>query len=332
MTPSADPMRPRFAARRLAVAVGVAAIVAGLAWFAASPRTPPSRTLSGYVEGEALYLAAPVSGPVSDVRVVRGQRVRTGDVVFSIDSRPLAAQQGQATAELAQARAQVEASSAGVRQWLAVAASARATADNAALDARRMKSLTMNGAGAVSQQDTDRAQATAAASAAQFRAVEAQADAAAALLASARQQVRKTLESLSDIATRMDYLSPRAPGPAVVEQVFFQTGEWAPSNQPVVSLLPDEKVKVRFFVPEQDLRAYSLGRTVRFACDGCRGPSSAVIDYVSPRPEYTPPVIYSRQTRDSLVFMVEARPMAPRGLTPGQPVDVSPLAGSGAKP
>ena len=163
-------------------------------------------------------------------------------------------------------------------------------------------------------------------------AVEAQADAAAALLASARQQVRKTLESLSDIATRMDYLSPRAPGPAVVEQVFFQTGEWAPSNQPVVSLLPDEKVKVRFFVPEQDLRAYSLGRTVRFACDGCRGPSSAVIDYVSPRPEYTPPVIYSRQTRDSLVFMVEARPMAPRGLTPGQPVDVSPLAGSGAKP
>ena len=106
--------------------------------------------------------------------------------------------------------------------------------------------------------------------------------------------------------------------------MFFQSGEWAAANQPVVSLIPDDRVKVRFFVPQRDLSRYQIGRTVNFSCDGCPAGLSATIDYVSPRPEFTPPIIYSRDSRDRLVFLVEARPNAPRTLNPGQPVDVTP--------
>ncbi|MCR5877154.1 HlyD family secretion protein [Phenylobacterium sp. J367] len=105
--------------------------------------------------------------------------------------------------------------------------------------------------------------------------------------------------------------------------MFYQQGEWAAVNQPILSLLPDERIKVRFFVPEADLSKYRPGATVRFACDGCDRGMTAKIDYVSPRPEFTPPVIYSKDARDRLVYLVEARPSV--RLNPGQPVDVEPL-------
>jgi HlyD family secretion protein len=65
---------------------------------------------------------------------------------------------------------------------------------------------------------------------------------------------------------------------------------------------------------------------VRFTCDSCGGPRDAVITWVSPRPEFTPPIIYSRESRDRLVFRVEAAPADPRTLNPGLPVDVVPLS------
>ena len=92
---------------------------------------------------------------------------------------------------------------------------------------------------------------------------------------------------------------------------------WPPVNE------PHSRIKVRFFVPEKALAGYRVGRTVRFGCDGCAKGLTARIDFVSPRPEFTPPVIYSREARDRLVYLVEARPSL--RLNPGQPVDVEPL-------
>ena len=85
---------------------------------------------------------------------------------------------------------------------------------------------------------------------------------------------------------------------------------------------------VRFFVPEQAVAAYRPGARVRFRCDGCPDGLGATISYVSPRPEFTPPIIYSREARDRLVFMVEARPENGARLVPGLPVDVYPVGGA----
>jgi len=49
------------------------------------------------------------------------------------------------------------------------------------------------------------------------------------------------------------------------------------------------------------------------------------VSYVANDPEFTPPVIYSNETRAKLVFLIEARPAigdAPK-LRPGQPVAVT---------
>jgi HlyD family secretion protein len=132
---------------------------------------------------------------------------------------------------------------------------------------------------------------------------------------------------LKGAEARLGELSPPVPARARVEDVLYQPGEWVAANKPIVSLIPDDKVKVRFYVPQAVLPLYRPGRMVRFSCDGCPGRLSARIDYVSPEPEYTPPVIYDRDSRAKLVFLVEARPAHAGRLAPGQPVDVIPLGG-----
>ena len=67
------------------------------------------------------------------------------------------------------------------------------------------------------------------------------------------------------------------------------------------------------------------GRKVLLACDGCAKEIPATVNFISDQPEYTPPVIYSNETREKLVFMVEARPSVENApsLRPGQPLTVT---------
>ncbi|MDP3176150.1 MAG: biotin/lipoyl-binding protein, partial [Phenylobacterium sp.] len=78
--------------------LAAAAIVAVLVF---APRLTRAHTLSGYVEGEPLYLASPVSGTVQEVRVSRGDEVAAGQPLFVVDPRQLRAQRDQAAADLA---------------------------------------------------------------------------------------------------------------------------------------------------------------------------------------------------------------------------------------
>src|SRR5690606_37514349 len=142
-------------------------------------------------------------------------------------------------------------------------------------------------------------------------------------------RVRQAEATLTGVAARVEELSPLAPAAGRLEEVFYQAGEWVPANQPVLSLLPQDRVRIRFFAPQDQVMAYQVGREVAFACDGCPQGLRARITYVSPRPEFTPPVIYSRDARDRLVFLVEALPTRREGLVPGLPVDVTPLEPAG---
>jgi HlyD family secretion protein len=123
--------------RLVAVAIAAMAII-GLLWFVWRPRAEDQNDLSGYVEGEALYLAAPVSGLVTDIAVVRGQRVDAGVLLFTVDPRSISAQRDQAVGQLAQAQAQIAAAGASHAQLQAAVDAARANAAEAQIEAARM--------------------------------------------------------------------------------------------------------------------------------------------------------------------------------------------------
>ncbi|MGZ6012430.1 MAG: HlyD family secretion protein [Caulobacteraceae bacterium] len=316
-------------ALRIAAVAGVAALLGVLVWRGfVQARPEDADVLSGYVEGEALYLAPPVSGSVTSLAVVRGQRVEGKAPLFTVDARSPSAQRDQAAARLEEVRAQAKVAAAQAEQQDSALAQARAQAANAERDAQRYARVD---AAAVSQQEADRARTAAETTAAQLRAAGQTARAARAQQAAAEAAVGQARGALAETEARLDQLSVRAPAAGRIEEVYFQQGEWAGANQPILSLIPDGKVKLKFYVPERDLQAYAIGRRVAFGCDGCRQGLMATIAYLSPRPEYTPPVIYSRKSRDKLVFLVEARPDDGRGLTPGLPVDVAPLP-AGARP
>lgn len=306
----------------------IAAIIAAAAvlWLLlAGPKR--ERTLSGYIEGEELYLASPVAGSVASVSVVEGTRVAPGQQLFTIDPATLAAQQQQRKANVATAQTQIVSAEANARQADADIAAARADADRARQDLERLLSVKHDDSAAVAGKDLDAARAALREANAKVAAARKNADARYAQVEAARAQTIEARGGQLEAQIRINQLSPIAPAAGRVEDVYFQPGEWVTANQAVVALLPDSKVKVRFYVPEQQVAAYRPGRRVRFSCDGCAGSLSAVIRYVSPRPEFTPPIIYSRDSRDRLVFMVEAYPERPANLQPGLPVDVEPLLG-----
>jgi len=277
-------------------------------------------------------MSAPVAGTVKAVNVVRGQEVRAGQALFVVDPAQSRAQLEQATAEAAAAQAQAEDARKGQRPTeLAVfeanIAAAEARARDARATLRRVEPLVRQGWDAPARLDDARSAADAADAA--VRAAKKTRDAAALgaredQIRAADARVAQANAAVTGAGARLGDVAPRAPGPARVEEVFFHAGEWAPANQPILSLLPDARIKVRFFVPEKALAAYRIGRVVRFACDGCARGLTARIEFVAPRPEFTPPVIYSREARDRLVYLVEARPST--RLNPGQPVDVEPLS------
>ncbi len=324
--------------RRIRIAVVAAVVVTGAAaaWWAWSPKDDAGRALSGYVEGESLYLSSSAAGTVSRINVRRGQRVTAGQPLFALDAAPLVAQRDRAAAALAEAEARLADARKGQRpQELAVIdaqrAAAQAAYDQAVAEYNRIAPLVRQGIYAPARLDSARAARDAAA--ADVRAVARQREAGTLgarpdAVRAAEAQVRQARDALAEAQSLLDRTGPSAPAAARVEEVYFQEGEWAAANQPVVSLIADDRVRLRFFVPQQSLSAYRVGQTVTFTCDGCAKGLPARIDYISPRPEFTPPVIYSRESRDRMVFLVEARPANPRGLNPGQPVDVTP-AGAG---
>jgi HlyD family secretion protein len=114
-----------------------------------------------------------------------------------------------------------------------------------------------------------------------------------------------------------------APRNALVHDTFYRPGEFVPAGIPVVALLAPELMKVRFFVSEAEFAGIKAGDAVQVAITG-RAPLAATVSYLSPQPEYTPPVLYNRENRSKLVFMVEASfPVNDAAdLHPGQPVDV----------
>jgi HlyD family secretion protein len=115
-----------------------------------------------------------------------------------------------------------------------------------------------------------------------------------------------------------------APQAGLVYDTLFRQGEWVPAGKPVVVLLPPPNIKVRAFVPETRVGSIHYGDEVQVRVDGVKDPFVGKVSYISPRAEYTPPVIYSRESRSKLVFMVESvfEPQVAANLHPGQPVDV----------
>jgi HlyD family secretion protein len=293
---------------------------------------PPAPFAVGYVEGEYVLLAPNDVADVLSVSVKRGERVVAGQVVADLESDDARIAVDQARAALAQAAAQLADLKLGRRpEEIAVIeatlAQAQAQARAAERDLARTADLVKRGAATPAALDgAQTAVELANASVEQARAnvAVAQLPARAETIRAAESQVRQAEASLNAAQWRFSKRRLVAQAPGRVGDVIRNPGDTAGPSAPVLSLLPDGAVRLKLYVGEAQFSEVAPGRQLAVHCDGCPDGLAATVSYVSPDPEFTPPVIYSLERRQKLVYLVEARPDSGAvRLQPGQLVDVA---------
>ncbi len=290
-------------------------------------------TYQGYVEGEYVLLASPYAGTLQALNVARGQSVEQDAPLFTLEQVSEAAEKREAEEKLRAAQAKLENLRKGSRApeldaLLAEAAQAQAARKLSEEQYKRNKELFDSGF--ISSAGLDEARANLTRDRARAEQAQAQIRVArqsvgrAGEIAAAQADIDAARAVVAQADWKLAQKAQRAPQAALVQDTFFVQGEWVPAGKPVVSLLPPQNIKLRFFVPETLVGQLHTGNSVKVSCDGCGAPIAATISFVSPNAEFTPPVIYSKESRAKLVFMIEARPSAADAvkLKPGQPVDV----------
>jgi HlyD family secretion protein len=296
-------------------APGLSAIAA-LALLACSNDRPA--TYQGYVEGEYVHVAPAVGGRLDKLLVQRGQTIEAKAPLFQLEADAETAARQQADEQLKVAQAQLADLKLGRRKTEVDVASAQ------------LAQAVVAEAQAAQQLGRDDARANHAIKAARVRELSGQV--AVSRLPARDDQIRAqdaqvaaARAVLSQSSWRLDQKRVAATQGGLVVDTLYREGEWVAAGAPVVRLLPPANLKVRFFVPETVVGAIKPGRKVVVRCDGCAADIPALVSTIADGPEFTPPVIYSNETRAKLVFMVEARPAAEHApsLRPGQPVTVT---------
>ena len=286
----------------------------------------------GYMEADLVLVGSEQGGRIAELAVEEGARVERDDPIFTLESSEQEASVAAAKARVTEAEARLADAKADVQRpdeievleaALAQAQAMREQADN---NLERARSLFGKGwitkaqlDDAVAQHDRNRA----AVSEAEKRIAAAKLPGRSDMIDAAAANAEAARHALAEAEKSLGKREVLAPAGGTVEEVYFRPGEVVNAGQAVVSLLPPRNLKVRFFVAEPERAGLRLDQRIAVTCDGCPPDLHAKISFIAREAEFTPPVIFSREQRQKLVYLVEARPDgAATDLTAGQPVTV----------
>ncbi|MEO5660906.1 MAG: HlyD family efflux transporter periplasmic adaptor subunit [Polaromonas sp.] len=290
------------------------------------------QALPGYAEAEYVRLAAPISGTLTRLHLKQGDTVAAASPAFALEQESERAAREEAGFRVARAQDQLANLRQGKRPDEIAALQAQRAQAQAALalsSAELARGSQLVAQNFVSPASLDQSRANVARDQGRLSEMNAQLRQAmlgsrAAEISAAEQEVKAAQAQLAQAEWKVEQKTQRTPVAGDVVDVLYREGEWVPAGAAVLSLLPPANIKARFFLPQTRLGALALGQDVSLQCDGCGAPIPAKVSFIAREAEYTAPLIYSKENRASLVFMVEARP-APsdaRRLHPGQPLEV----------
>lgn len=300
----------------------------------------PADVFPGYAEAEYVRLSTPIAGTLLKQPFKKGDRVKRGTMAFVLEQESERAARDEASFRVEQAQATLANLKKGKRPDEIAAVQAQLAQAQAILrleSADLARQIKLINAHFISAARLDEARAAVERDQGRIKELQAQLrvlqlGARSDEIEAAEQALKAAQAQLTQFEWRVAQKQQVIPVDSEVADVLYQEGEWVPAGSPVLSLLPAQTIKARFFVAEAVLGKISLGQGVTLHCDGCSAPIAAKIVFISRDAEYTAPLIYSKENRSTLVFMVEARPeLADAGrLHPGQPLEVR-LAAADAK-
>ena len=298
---------------------------------ASCEKSDPS-LVQGYIEGEFVHVASPFGGRLENLAVERGQEIEKGALLFALEETAEQAAFDEAQRRVEQARAELEDARTGQRpseiQTLeAQLGEIRAALALADIEFDRQKKLLATNV--TSQRDLDLARAARDESKQRVAQLEstlitAQLGSRADQIRAAEQNLLAQQAALQGAEWNLSQKKQIAQQSALVSDTLYRPGDWVDAAKPVVVLLPPGNVKVRVFVSQQLLGRIQIGSAAEVLVDGVEKLFPAKVTYISPRAEFTPPVIFSQSMREKFAFLVELSvdPETAKKLHPGQPVDV----------
>lgn len=307
----------------------IIALIAALG-LGACEQQADSRIFTGYVEAEFVYVAAPDAGWLVETPVREGDTVDEGGILFELDKDRQKAELAEAADLVKEADAEARNMATGARREEIDALEAELEEASATLElarAERVRWTRLGERGFASKSRVDQVVSEYETAAARVR--NAQANIRVAKLAerdAAREAAAAKRDAAAAALAQAEWdLQERTVNAQVggrIEEVFHRTGEFVTAGSPVVAILPENAIKVRFFVPQARLSDVDVGTEVNVVIDNRPDPLPAHVTFIAREAEFTPPVIYSTDSREKLVFLVEAHFSDPAAARPGQPVDV----------
>lgn len=294
--------------------------------------TPDTPRWNGYVEADYVYAAPLSAGQIATLAVHEGDVVAAGDLLFTLNDSQQKALLASANAGVAVAEANLSNLTTGSRQDeidVIRASLSKAQSDLSLARDTSARQGKLFAQGVSTQSQLDQARATLASAEAAVRQLQAQlkvaelpARDAQRLAAEANITVAKAAveKAKADLADR----TVQAPAAGRIEKLYFDAGEMAAAGSPVASILSEGALKVKFYLPEAVRQEFALGDKVAVSCDGCPAGLTATVSFFASDPQFTPPVIYSRDERQRLSFLAEAT-LDAGTLHPGQPVTLERL-------
>ena len=217
----------------------VAAVALIAAWLLWNFYTQSPWTRDGKVRAEQVGITPQVSGSIRQLNVTGNQRVKAGEVLFTIDDTPYRIAVLNAQAQLAKAQAEV--------------AKAQAEQSKAASEARRRRSLSQNAISAEDLENVNTALNTATTTLAAARAGVGVTEAAL------KHQLAKA-QATRDLA-KLDLERTVIPAPADgwVTNLSTRVGDYATTGHPVFALVDSHSFYVLGYFEETKLRHIRIG-------------------------------------------------------------------------
>ncbi|MEO5654529.1 MAG: HlyD family efflux transporter periplasmic adaptor subunit [Nitrosospira sp.] len=298
----------------VAALVIIVAVAAG--WYITRQQNDnDTLVLFGNVDIRQVSLAFNGSERVADMRAQEGDRVETGQVLATLDTRTLRLQIAQAEAQInvqdqALLRLRNGTRPEEVAQAKAEVAAARADADLAAQLLKRLQNIEHSASQAVSQQDLDSARS-------RLRVAQAQLENNQKALqlavigprkedvAQAEAQLNVSQAQLALLKHQLSLYELKSPINAVVRSRLLEPGDMASPQRPVYALAITDPKWVRAYVSEVDLGRIKPGMSARVTTDS--HPDQSIpgrIGYISSVAEFTPKIVQTEELRTSLVYEV----------------------------
>jgi HlyD family secretion protein len=278
-----------------------------LCLFMACGRQPEGKNYTGILEGKVVEVPAMVGGKILDLRVDEGERILEGDTLAIIDATELYYQNKQLQAAYRELVIQEQTLNTALEQ-------AQKDLNYIQEKHERTKNLVKNQA--MPQQNLDD--------------VTNQLEHVRSVYLTTKQNVQTLLAKKEQHVAQIQIIKKKnsdavitAPESGIVFTKYFEKGEAIPPMAALVEIIFLDTIHVKIYVSEKMIPKIVYGQEVKIRVDGLNYTLPGIVSWISPKAEFTPKTVLTREVRTSLVYAVKIKVPNPDGLLKhGMPVEV----------